>query len=79
VKHDDFNSLQLDDVLTKVLSYVRERTKSTAVHWISRQGLQRVRESSETDWQWTFAAVDVIGHHMWSQPAADTFALFQLW
>lgn len=79
MKHEDFKSLNLDDVLTKMLSYVREATKGSAVHWISAEGLRRVHESSETDWQWTFAAVDIIGRHMWSLPASDLFSLFQLW
>ena len=61
MKHEDFQSLEIDDVLTKVLGYCKERTKARAVHWISGFGLKRVFESSENDWQWAFAAADVVG------------------
>lgn len=79
MKHEDFTSLKLDDVLTRVLAHCQTVTRAAAVHWISAEGLDRVHDSSDEDWQWTFAAADVVGQHMWSQPASDTFSLFQLW
>ncbi|MBX3022834.1 MAG: GGDEF domain-containing protein [Bdellovibrionales bacterium] len=79
MKHEDFTSLALDDVLTKVMGYCQAQTKCTAVHWISAYGLMRVHEASEANWQHAFAAADVIGQHMWSQPASDSFSVFQLW
>ena len=79
MKHEDFVSLEIDDVLTRILAFCQDRTKCGAVHWISNFGLNRVFQSSEDDWQWAFAAADVIGKHMWSQPAGDLWQLFQLW
>ncbi len=79
MKHEDFTSLEIDDVLIRTLNYCQARTKSSAVHWISAFGLKRVCESSEDNWQWAFAAADVIGKHLWSQPASDLFQLFQMW
>jgi diguanylate cyclase (GGDEF)-like protein len=79
VKHEDFTSLELDDVLTRVLQYCQAQTKATAVHWISSYGLERVSHSTLENWQWAFAAADVVGKHMWSQPASDFWGLFQLW
>ncbi|NJL25112.1 MAG: GGDEF domain-containing protein [Calothrix sp. SM1_5_4] len=79
MRHEDFTSLELDDVLTRVLGYCQESTKSTAVHWLSAYGLSRIHEASEDNWQWVLAAADVLGRHMWSQPAADLGSLFQLW
>ncbi len=79
MNHGDFHSLELDDVLTKILGHCQERTKSAAVHWISAHGLARVHESSMENWNWALAAADVIGNHMWSQPAGDMWSLYQLW
>ena len=79
MKHEDFASLEIDDVLTRVLSYAQQKAKASAVHWISAHGLERVHSSSAENWQWAFAAADIIGKHMWSQPAAEPFQLFQLW
>ncbi|MGE3681682.1 MAG: GGDEF domain-containing protein [Bdellovibrionales bacterium] len=79
MKHDDFTTLEIDEVLTKVLNYCQSETKAAAVHWASAYGLTRVRDCEEENWQWAFASADVVGHHMWSQPATDLFSLFQLW
>lgn len=79
MKHEDFQSLEMEDVLTRVLSYVQEQTKAAAVHWISTHGLARVHESSSENWNWALAAADVIGNHMWSQPASDMWSLYQMW
>lgn len=77
--HNDFISLEMDEVLTKVLTYCQQQTKSAAVHWISAHGLARVHESSVENWNWALAAADVIGNHMWSQPASDMWSLYQMW
>lgn len=79
MKHEDFNSIELEDVLTKVLAYCHGETKAQAVHWISAYGLSRVREGNEENWQWTFTSADIIGHHMWSQPAVELQSLYTLW
>jgi diguanylate cyclase (GGDEF)-like protein len=79
VNHSDFTSLNLDDNLTKTLSFCQRQTRCQAVHWISAYGLMRVHESSDENWQWAFASADVIGQHMWSLPASDSFSIFQLW
>jgi diguanylate cyclase (GGDEF)-like protein len=80
VKHEDFNSIEIDDVLTKVIDHCQAVTGSKAVHWISSYGFKRIQATKgEQDWQWAFAAADVIGRHMWSVPAADLWQLFQMW
>ncbi len=79
MKHEDFQSLEMEDVLTRMLTYVQNQTKSAAVHWISAHGLSRVHESSVENWNWALAAADVIGNHMWSQPASDMWSLYQMW
>jgi two-component system cell cycle response regulator len=79
VRHEDFNSIQLEDVLTKVLAYCRSQTKAQAVHWISAYGLSRIREGAEENWLWNFTSADIIGHHMWSQPAVQLESLYHLW
>lgn len=80
VNHEDFNSIEIDDVLTRVIDYCQNASGSKAVHWISAYGLKRVQSATgEQDWQWAFAAADVIGRHMWSKPAADLWQLFQMW
>jgi diguanylate cyclase (GGDEF)-like protein len=79
VKHEDFTSLNLDDVLTRIMGYCKTQTKCAAVHWISAYGLLRVNESTQENWQLAFAAADIIGQHLWSEPASDAFSLFQLW
>ncbi|HMN69248.1 MAG TPA: GGDEF domain-containing protein [Bdellovibrionales bacterium] len=79
MRHADFTSIEIDDVLLKVLAHAQMSTGAGAVHWLSSFGLQRVNLASDSDWQWAFASADVIGKHMWSQPAADTFLLFQMW
>ncbi len=77
--HDHFITLDLDENLKFVMSYVQERTGASAVHWISTYGLSRVHDSSVENWNWALAAADVIGQHMWSQPASDMWSLYQLW
>ena len=79
MRHDNFKTLNLDDVLMRVLTFVRETTGCRAVHWASAQGLQRVHETADDDWQYAFGAVDMAGYHLWSQPASDLFSTFQLW
>ncbi len=80
MKHEDFNSIEIDDVLTKVIDYCQQQTQAKAVHWISAYGLKRVQSANgDQDWQWAFAAADVIGRHMWSTPASDLWQLFQMW
>lgn len=79
MRHEDFNSLEIDDVLVKVMTYVRERTRSAACHWISAFGLKRIQEASGQNWDWAFASADVVGKHMWSQPASDLWGLYQMW
>lgn len=79
MRHEDFTSLNLDEVLTKMMVYCQRQTQCAAVHWISSYGLLRVHESSEDHWEWTFASVDVVGNHMWSIPASDLFSTYQLW
>src|SRR5882724_10668347 len=63
----------------KTLPHVQRTLKAAAVHWLSAFGLMRVHESSDENWQWAFASADVIGQHLWSQPASDMFSLYQLW
>ncbi len=79
MKHEDFSSLEIDDVLIRVLDYSRERTRSKAVHWLSAYGLKRMQAASGQNWDWAFASADVIGKHMWSQPASDLWQLYQMW
>jgi diguanylate cyclase (GGDEF)-like protein len=79
VRHEDFNSIELEDVLTKVLAFCQSETKAQAVHWISAYGLARVGEGTEENWQWSFSSADIIGHHMWSQPAVQLQSLYGLW
>lgn len=79
MKHEDFTSIQIEDVLTKTLNFAFERTGASGVHWLSAHGLDRVRESTKDNWQWAFASASVVGHHLWSQPACDMHSLYQLW
>lgn len=80
MKHEDFKSIEIDEVLTKVIEFAQESTGAKAVHWLSTYGMKRIEGAKgEQDWQWAFAAADVIGRHMWSLPAADLWHLFQMW
>ncbi len=79
MKHEDFNSIEIDEVLVRVLTYAREKTRAAAVHWISAYGLKRIQEASGNDWDWAFASADIVGKHLWSQPASDLNQLFQMW
>lgn len=79
MKHEDFEVLELAEVLTKLLTYVSQRSKASAVHWISTHGLERVHESTVEQWNWALAAADIVGNHMWSQPASDSWSLYQMW
>lgn len=79
MKHDDFASLEIDDVLTRILSFCQQVTQCHSVHWLSAKGLDRIHESKDDNWEAAFASADVIGTHMWSLPAVDMFSLFQMW
>ncbi len=79
MKHEDFTTLEIDDVLVRIIDYTREKTRAAAVHWISAYGLNRMQEAAGENWDWSFASADVIGKHMWSQPASDLSQLYQMW
>ena len=75
MNHDDFDSLNLDDVLGRVLAFCRERTGAKTVHWISEYGLARVREEHEE----RFASEDVMALHVRAVPARDPAEMLRLW
>ena len=79
MKHEDFNSIEIDEVLLKVITFARERTRSGAVHWLSSFGLSEIQKNSGTSWNLAFSTADVIGKHMWSQPASDLNQLQMMW
>lgn len=79
LKHEDFNSLELNEVIPKVLRYCREATESKSVHWISVTGLRRVLECTDEDWRWTFASADMMDQHVWNVPVADVESVFRIW
>lgn len=79
MRHQDFNTIEIDDVLLKVMAFAREKTHAAAVHWISVYGLQRIQDTNSEEWDWAFASADVVGKHMWSQPASDLHQLFSMW
>ncbi len=79
MKHEDFVSLDIDDILSKVLAFGQKATAAKSVHWLSAFGLDRVNESSNETWHWAFSTADVVGKHVISQPPADLFDLFHVW
>lgn len=80
MKHEDFNTLDLEFVLDKVLTYCQQQTHATGVHWLSAYGLKRVSESSNETWEWAFSTVDVAGRHVVSRPkGTDMWDLFHVW
>ena len=80
MRHEDFNSIDLDFVLDKILDHCHQETGAKAVHWLSTLGLKRVSESSTETWEWAFSTADVAGRHVASLPKdADMFDLFHAW
>jgi len=79
MKHDDFNNLEVENVMAKTLAACQQKTKAASVHWISTFGIARVQESSDENWMWTFSTADIMGNHVISQPKKDMFDLFHLW
>jgi diguanylate cyclase (GGDEF)-like protein len=79
VKHEDFDSIEVEAVLAKVLDFFHAASKAKAVHWLSAYGLSRVYQSSNESWSWAFSTADVIGKHVVSRPAADVWDLFHVW
>lgn len=79
MKHEDFTTIELDDVLTRTLKFCLDKTEAKAAHWISTYGLARIQDNARSDWQWTLSAADVIGRHMWSIPASDLVSLYNMW
>jgi diguanylate cyclase (GGDEF)-like protein len=79
VRHEDFNSLEAEQVIAKILTYCKQKTAAKAVHWLSSYGLQRVHESSNETWHWAFSTADVVDRHVISFPQADVFDLFHVW
>lgn len=79
MKHDDFDSIEVEAVLAKVLDHFHATSGAKAVHWLSAYGLGRVYHSSNESWSWAFSTADVIGKHVVSRPAADLWDLFHVW
>jgi diguanylate cyclase (GGDEF)-like protein len=79
MKHDDFNSIEVDIVMANTLAACQTKTKAASVHWLSSFGLARVQESSDETWMWTFSTADIMGKHVVSHPKKDMFDLFQMW
>lgn len=79
MKHEDFSSLAVEDVLARVLDYAHARSGAKAVHWLSSYGLTRVFESSNESWSWAFSTADVIGKHVVSRPESNVWDLFHVW
>ena len=75
MKHEDFFSLDVNDVLTRTLDYCAEQTGAAAVHWISSFGLDRVRAERED----RFASEDIMAYHLVSRPAMGATDLQRLW
>lgn len=73
MRHEDFASLSLDDVMGKTLAYCRSVTDARAVHWISEHGLANVRDAAVA------GTDDVMGQHVLSLPGAEIAALFRAW
>lgn len=80
MKDEDFNSIDLEFVLGKVLEYCQKETQATAVHWLSNYGIGRVIETANDTWEWVFTTADVSGRHVASLPKdADMWDLFHVW
>jgi diguanylate cyclase (GGDEF)-like protein len=79
MRHEDFSSLEVSDVVAKVLNHCQGVTGAEAVHWISALGLARVQDSATDTWSWSFSAADVVGKHVVSIPQADMFDSFHIW
>ena len=79
MKHEDFKTLNVEDVLGRTLNHVREITACACVHWISSHGLQKVNGSTEDNWRYSFMSTDMVGQHLLSQPVADYVSTFQMW
>jgi two-component system, cell cycle response regulator len=79
MRHEDFNSIDIEPVLEQVLNYGLKETGSTSAHWLSTFGLTRVQESSSDTWDFAFSSADVVGKHVISRPAADVFDMFHVW
>ena len=75
MNHDDFASINLEDVLAKTLAFCREGSGASVVHWISDFGLSRVREEHEE----RFASEDIMAQHVLSLPAQDPLLALKLW
>ena len=79
MRHEDFNSLEVEGTLDQLLKYCHAQSSAKAVHWLSAHGLARVHESSNETWHWAFSTADVLGKHVISQPQADLWDLFHVW
>lgn len=79
MRHEDFTSLDIADVLRTLTTFAREASDARSVHWISAYGLARVHESVPENWAYAFAAADLVNQHMWSEPPVDTQELYRMW
>jgi diguanylate cyclase (GGDEF)-like protein len=79
VKHEDFTSLDVEKMLEQVVDFCRTQSQARAVHWISAHGLHRIVMSSNENWQWAFASVDIVGKHLLSKGPEEKFDLFHTW
>ena len=75
MRHEDFASLSVDDVLAKTLEHCRSVSGARAVHWISAFGLSRVQVEREE----RFASEDIMAQHLVSHPALAPEQMLRLW
>lgn len=79
MNHDDFNTLDVELVVSKLLAFCQTKSNSKAVHWLSTFGLTRIQASTSETWHWAFSTPDLAGKHVVSVPHTDPWDLFHIW
>lgn len=79
MRHEDFNSLDIDDVLGRVLDFAITATGATSAHWLSQVGLSRLQAEATQIHDFGFSFTDITIHHMRSQPSVEPAQAFQIW
>jgi diguanylate cyclase (GGDEF)-like protein len=77
--HDDFTTLDLKTVLSYWVGQVQKASPQSQIHWITSALLNKVRLTTDENWQWIFDSALVMGTHIYCTGQNNLWSMFATW
>ena len=77
--HADFDTLEIEVILNKVLVFAHAQTGAKRVHWLSAAGLRRVDTTTLETAAVEFITADLVGPHLQSLPVVEPLETYPDW